>query len=122
MPFTLHHSSSLTQIISTSDAKLDVAINTPCSPFMLLIDSNLFQEKVIKNKEEAIVLECSVFILKARKKRPQLSLVNIQGTPTSSSGNGSKTITRLGNKATSKPATHNLQAGVKTRAKKLTKK
>jgi hypothetical protein len=121
VPFTLHHSSSLTQIISTSDAKLDVAIKTPCSSFLLLADSNLFQEKVIKN-EETIILERSVFILKARKKRPQLSLVDIQGTPTSSSGNGSKTITRLGNKATSKPATCNLQAGVKTRAKEVTKK
>jgi hypothetical protein len=70
VPFTLHHSSSLTQIISTSDAKLDVAISTPCSSFLLLADSNLFQEKVIKNKEETIVLECSVFILKARKRGP----------------------------------------------------
>jgi hypothetical protein len=80
MPFSLHHSSSLTQIISTVDAKLDVAISIPCSPSLLLVDSNLFQEKVIKNKEEVLVLECSIVILEARKKRPQLSLVDIQGT------------------------------------------
>ncbi len=113
---------SLTQIISIGDAKLDVTIKTPCSPSPLLVDSNLFQEKVIKNKEEDLVLEDFVVILKARKKRPQLSLVDIQGTPTSSSGNGSKTITRLGNKATNKPPSCNLQASVKTRAKEVTKK
>ncbi len=74
MPFTLHHSSSLTQIISTSDAKLDVAINTPCSPSLLLIDSNLFQEKVIKNKEETLVSKHSVVIWEGGKRGPQLSL------------------------------------------------
>jgi hypothetical protein len=85
-----------------------VAINTPCSPSLLFIDSNLFQEKVLKNKEEVIVLERFVIILKVGKKRPQLSVVDIQGTPTSSSGNGSKTTTRPGNKTTSKPATRSL--------------
>jgi hypothetical protein len=49
-------------------------------------------------------------------------LLDIQGTPTSFGGNGSKTITRLGKKATSKPSTRNLQIGVKTRAKEVTKK
>jgi len=49
-------------------------------------------------------------------------LANIQGTPTSSSGNGSKVITRLGKKATNKVATRNLQASVKTKAKEVTKK
>jgi hypothetical protein len=112
MPFTLHHSSSLTQIISIGDAKLDVAINIHCSPSLLFIDSNLFQKKTIKNKEETIVWEHSIVILKVGKKRPQLSLVDIQGTPTSYGGNGSKIITRLGNK-TSKLVTHSLQANVK---------
>ncbi len=118
----MHHSSSLTQIISTGDAKLDVAINTPCSPSSLLVDSNLFQEKMVKNKEEVLVLEHSIVILEVGKKRPQLSLVDIQGTPTSSNGNGSKTTIRLGNKTTSKPATRSLQVGVKTRIKEVTKK
>ncbi len=95
MPFTLHHSSSLTQIISTSDAKLDVEVSTPCSPSPLLVASNLFQEKVNKNKEEALVLERYVIILEVGKKRPQLSLVDIQGTPISSRGNGSKAIQDL---------------------------
>jgi hypothetical protein len=122
MPFNLRHSSSFTQIISTGDAKLDVVINTPCSPSPLLVDSNLFQEKVIKNKEEALVLERSVVILEAGNKRPQLSLVDIQGTLTASSGNGRKTTIRIGNKATSKPTTCSLQAGVKTSAKEVTKK
>jgi hypothetical protein len=67
-------------------------------------------------------LERSTIILEARKKRPQLSLVDIEGTPTSSSGNGSKAITRLGKKTTNKLATCNLQASVKTKAKEVTKK
>ncbi len=67
-------------------------------------------------------MECSTIILEARKKRPQLSLADIQGTPTSSSGNGNKVITRLGKKTTSKLATCNLQASVKTKAKEVTKK
>ncbi len=66
-------------------------------------------------------MERSTVILEARKKKPQLSLANIEGTPTSSSGNGSKVITRLGKK-TSKPTTRNLQASVKTKAKEVTKK
>jgi hypothetical protein len=70
MTSTLHHSSSLTQIISIGDAKLDVAISTPCSPSPLLVDSNLFQEKVIKNKEEALVLERSIVILEVGKRGP----------------------------------------------------
>ncbi len=122
MTSTLHHSSSLSQIISVGDAKLDVAISTPCSPSLLLVDSNLFQKKVIKNKEEALVLERSIIILEVGRKKPQLSLVNTQGTSISFGGNGSKTITRLGKKATSKPSTRNLQVGVKTRAKEVTKK
>jgi hypothetical protein len=77
---------------------------------------------MIKNKEEALILECSIVILKAGKKRPQLSLVDIQGAPTSSSGNGSKVITKPGMKATSKLVTRSLEAGVKTRAKEVTKK
>jgi hypothetical protein len=47
--------------------------------------------------------------IEAGKKKPQLSLANIQGTPTSFGGNGSKIITRLGKKATSKPTTRSLQ-------------
>jgi hypothetical protein len=67
-------------------------------------------------------LEHSTVILETRKKRPQLSLANIEGTPTSSSGNGSKAITRLGKKTTSKLTTRNLQASVKTKTKEVTKK
>jgi hypothetical protein len=76
-----------------------------CSPSLLLVDSNMFQEKMIKNKEEALILECSIVILKAGKKRPQLSLVDNQGAPTSSSGNGSKVVTKPRMKATSKLVT-----------------
>jgi len=122
MPSTLHHSSSLTQIISIGDAKLDVVVSTPYSPSPLLVDANMFQDKVIKNKEEALVLEHSVVILEAGKKRPQLSFEDIQGTPTSFGGNGSKAITRLGKKVTNKPTTRILQASVKTGAKEVTKK
>jgi hypothetical protein len=70
----------------------------------------MFQDKVIKNKEETLVLERFVVILEAWKKRPQLSLEDIQGTRTSFGGNGSKTITRLGKKVTNKPTTRILQA------------
>jgi hypothetical protein len=49
-------------------------------------------------------------------------LADIQGTPTSSGGNGSKAITRLGKKATNKSVTCNLQASVKTKVKEVTKK
>jgi hypothetical protein len=65
VPSSLYHSSSLTQIISIGDAKLDVVVNTPYSPSPLLIDANMFQDKVIKNKEETLVLERFVVILEA---------------------------------------------------------
>jgi hypothetical protein len=51
-----------------------------------------------------------------------LSLSDIQATSTLSSGNGSKGVTKAGKKTTSKLVTCNLQVGVKTKVKEVTKK
>jgi hypothetical protein len=56
--------------------------------------------------------------MRRRQKGAPIELGDIQGTLTSSSGNGSKTITRLGKKTTSKPVTCSLQVGVRLELKR----
>jgi hypothetical protein len=103
---------------TTNDAKLNVATSSPS----LFGDSNLFQNKMIKNKEEALFLECFVITFKVGKMSTQLSLLSIQAAPTLFGGNESKGVTKAKKKTTSKPVTCNLQVYAKTKAKVVSEK